>query len=106
MADDDFTKSKEWKQFARHVREDVVPKISGSQVLLSIAGSGDDFDVRQAVEIGAAMLLDKPMVLIVPEGRQAPARLVRAADKVIYASVNSEEGRQQILEGLRAYFKQ
>jgi nucleoside 2-deoxyribosyltransferase len=106
MMADDLTKSKEWRQFVRHVRESVVPKISDSEVMVSIAESRDDFDVRQAVEIGVAMLLDKPMVLVVPEGRQAPARLVRAADKVIYASVDSEEGRQQILDGLRAYFKQ
>lgn len=41
------------------------------------------FDVRQATELGAALLYDKPLLLVVPPGRTIGNRLRRAADVVI-----------------------
>jgi hypothetical protein len=98
--------SQGWEWFAEHVRRELVPNMRSSQVVVSIIPSNDKFDVKLALELGAALLLDKPIVLVMPEGQQAPPRLARVADKIVYGSFKTEAGRQKILEGLKTYLKQ
>ncbi len=69
----------DWEQ---SVRDDLVPKLRGSAVMAQIV-PGDDPDVKCAVELGMAILLDKPLILIVTPGRRVPERLARAADALI-----------------------
>lgn len=74
-----------WADFEERFRTDGLPKIMGSGVALSIMGSRDPaaFDVKQAVELGAMLLLDKPLILVALPGVPIPSRLRRAADLVI-----------------------
>lgn len=73
-----------WADYSEHFRREVFPLIASSAVSLSIySGDGSDFDVKQATEIGAALLLDKPFVLICVKGSTVPSRLARAADALI-----------------------
>jgi hypothetical protein len=73
-----------WRDFSRAFREDGLPKILSSSVCLSIVGGdGTDFDVKQAVEIGAMLLLGKPLLLVCAPGTMVPAGLRRAADEII-----------------------
>ena len=73
-----------WRDYARRFRQEVLPKVLSSAVFLSIqSGDGTDFDVRQATEIGAALLLGKPVLLLVLPGTRLPAGLRRAADAVL-----------------------
>lgn len=72
-----------WRDYSDRFRREVLPKLLGSAVFLSIGADVGEFDVRQATEIGAALLYDKPIMLIVPKGRAIGERLRRAADVVI-----------------------
>lgn len=73
-----------WADYSERFRRDALPKIMSSAVTLSVyAGSGDDFDVKQATELGAMLLLDKPLILVCTPGSTVPSRLRRAADVVI-----------------------
>lgn len=40
-------------------------------------------DVKIAVEMGAAVLLDKPIILVVKSGVHVPAKLVAVADRIV-----------------------
>jgi hypothetical protein len=74
-----------WRDYSERFRRDGLPKIMHSGITLSIIGSrdADDFDVKQATEIGAMLLLDKPLILVCVPGATVPSRLRRAADVVI-----------------------
>lgn len=73
-----------WKDFEASFRTEGLPKILESAVCMTIhTGDGRDYDVKQAVEIGAILLLDKPLILVVATGASLPTRLARAADVVI-----------------------
>jgi hypothetical protein len=52
-----------WAEYSERVSRDVLPKIFNSAVFLSIHKRRPPFDVRQATEIGAALLLGKPMMV-------------------------------------------
>lgn len=72
-----------WADYSARFRNEVLPKLLDSAVFLSIHSDNPDWDVRQATELGAALLLDKPLLLIVPKGRTLGEHLRRAADVVV-----------------------
>ena len=50
------------------------------------------------------MLLEKPLVLVVPEGRTVPPKLERIADRISTVDLESEAGRQRVEDGMRRFF--
>jgi hypothetical protein len=72
-----------WADYSEHFRNDALPKLLSSAVFLSIQAEGPEIDVQQATQLGAAMLLGKPLLFVVPPGRTMPDCLRRAADYVI-----------------------
>jgi hypothetical protein len=76
----------EGKAWARHVRREMVPKLEASAMSVTIYSG--KMDVKLSVELGAAILLDKPIILVVEPGVQIPERLVRVADRIIEADLD------------------
>src|SRR4030095_8456587 len=73
-----------WRDFSRSFRTDGLPKILSSSVCLSIiSGDATNFDVKQATELGAMLLLGKPLLLVCVPGASIPAGLRRAADEIV-----------------------
>jgi hypothetical protein len=91
-----------WADYSDGFRREVLPKLLGSAVFLSIHSDNADFDVKQATEMGAALLLGKPLLIVVPRGRTLPAGLRRAADAVVDDWDASDQGAQQrLVEAMR-----
>lgn len=73
-----------WRTYVERFRRDGLQKIIGSGACIALySGDGSDFDVKQATELGAMLLLDKPLVLVTTPGATLPSRLAKAADVVI-----------------------
>lgn len=78
------TRGRAWSEYWERFRRETLPMIMSSAVSLSIyCGDGSDFDVKHATELGAMLLLDKPLILVCAVGAVIPSRLRRAADVVI-----------------------
>lgn len=78
----DVYDSPEWRRWSSRVLTDVVPKLQDSGATVSIVPD-DEGDVKFAVELGFSIMLDKPIILVVPPGRRVPDRLVRVADSIV-----------------------
>ena len=102
----DWLDSDEFKTWARGVLDDMVPKMAGSAYVISIAPPSGIADVKIAVEIGYAILLDRPLIVFAPKGRHVAERLLRIADHVITGDIETEVGRQEMLEQLQRIMKQ
>lgn len=72
-----------WAAYAARFRSAVLPQMQASGVVVQIYGGVTDFDVRQATELGALLLLGKPLIVISTAGVQIPDGLRRAADAVV-----------------------
>jgi hypothetical protein len=92
--------------FAEFVRCELVPKIAASAYVISIAPSPEEADVKAAVELGLAILLDKPVIVFKPHGRIVAERLLRIADHVIEGDISTETGRQAAYDKLCAILAQ
>lgn len=73
FADDD----PEIKAWIEAVEHDMLPKMESSE--LSVAIFNGTIDAKLCVEIGAAILYDKPVVVIAPPGARVPKNLEQCA---------------------------
>lgn len=96
----DWEQDPDWLEFVKNVREDAMQKIAQSAVVMSIVPSGEP-DIKYAVELGLGILMDKPLVLVVMPGTEIPEHLRRVADRIIYADVDTEAGREKLALSMR-----
>jgi hypothetical protein len=94
-----------WRQFEADVRKNLIPQMRDSANVLMIAPDiSSDFDVRFALQIGASVLLEKPLVLVVDGDRTVPPKLERIADRIIRADLSTPFGRQQVEREMHQFF--
>jgi hypothetical protein len=60
--------------------------LADSAVSLTIYSGG--VDGKLALELGASVLLDKPIIVMVAPGAKVPKKVVRVADKIIEADLD------------------
>jgi hypothetical protein len=70
------------KRWARHVVDDMVPKLESSAMSLSLVPDNDG-DVKFWVELGAAIMLDKPVIAVIFSDREVPPKLEAVADEIV-----------------------
>jgi hypothetical protein len=85
----------EWDRFVNHVRRETVAKMTDSAFVISLVPRGEP-DVKFAVELGLAIMLDKPILAIALPGAVLPERLRRVADEIVVADVDLEAGREKV----------
>jgi hypothetical protein len=83
-----------------HFKKTVLPQLKTSGVFLNITPPDGELDVKQCTELGAALLLGKPMLLVVAKGRTIPERLRRYAD-VVLDDWEPTEGAARIADALK-----
>jgi hypothetical protein len=96
----DKDQQQEWDRFVDHFRRETLQGIDGSAFVMSLVPR-DGFDVKFAVELGAAVMLDKPLLAIVMPGATVPAKLRLVADEIVEADVDTEQGRDLIAAALK-----
>lgn len=101
-----YYEDERWRAFVERTRKDTITKIHQSALTICIAppGEPEDFDVQQAVELGASILMGKPIVLVQPAGRLITGTLRRCADRVIALEhdIDLEAGRLELHRKLGA----
>lgn len=95
---DDWADSDDWKIYAEHFKENVAPKMKESAYVMSLVPGTPD--VKFAVELGYAIMLDKPIIAVVAVGSTPPERLVRVADAILEGDITTEEGRISLVTRL------
>ena len=101
-----------FRRYADDMRARLIPKMKDSASVLMIAPSIDEkFDVQFALQIGAAILLEKPLILLVQRGRIIPPKLRAIADRIIetdldHATLDQGEIQKQIRQAMTDFGKQ
>jgi hypothetical protein len=90
----------EWDRFVEHFRRDALEKISGSAAFVSIVPAGD-FDVKFATELGAAVILGKPLLAIVTPDTEVSPKFRSVCDEIVVADVDTGLGREKIAAAIR-----
>lgn len=82
-------KSDEFLYWADTMRARLIPKMRDSASVLMIAPDmNTSFDIEFALQIGASILLEKPLILLVHQGRNIPPKLRAIADRIIETNLD------------------
>lgn len=86
---------KAWDAFVDHVRRETVHGIDESAFVMSVVPT-DEVDVKFAVELGLAIMLDKPLLIVAQPGAHVPERLRQVAGKVVEVDIDTREGAHEL----------
>jgi hypothetical protein len=87
------------QDWLERVEMELLPMLRESE-MVAVLAPGEEPDLKVAIELGLTILLDKPLILVIPEGRWVPERLRRAADSVVEWSDDDAEMRRRMSEVL------
>ena len=91
-------------EFLDDWRERVLPNIAQSAAVLVIAPEDKHADLKIAIEVGMAILLEKPLIVFKPKDRDAAPRLLTIADLVIEGDIKTDGDR--ITDEIGKFFKE
>jgi nucleoside 2-deoxyribosyltransferase len=90
LPDDPF-ETPEFKAYAKHVRDTLIPMITDSAVTMSIVPGDNKPDVKFAVELGFMIMLDKPIIAIVSRDAKVPLKLAKVADEIVEGEIDDPD---------------
>lgn len=86
----------EWERFSGRFREKVLPRMEESKLTVSLAPTGGHHgDVQFWAELGASIMLDKPILVLARNDSIVPPKLEKVADFVMWFN----EGEMESLAG-------
>jgi nucleoside 2-deoxyribosyltransferase len=100
-----WDESEEWERFASYQREHTVKAMEESAYVMSLVPGRDKVDVKFAVELGLAIMLDKPIIAMVQPGVNVPPGLRKVATAVIVADLDTEKGKEHATRMLKLAMK-
>lgn len=88
------------REFQRAVTEGLVPQLKDSAVAVAICPADEQLDAKFCVELGAMIMLDKPILAFVAPGRHIPDKLLLVADEIVQADITTDEGQASMRAAL------
>jgi hypothetical protein len=73
------------KRWVRHVIDEMAPKLENSAVSISLVPEDREGDVKFWVELGAAIMMNKPIIAVAFGDKPVPAKLALVADEIVRA---------------------
>lgn len=80
MSKDPFD-NPELKAYLRRAQEEMFPKLESSAISVTILSGKPD--PKLCLELGASILFDKPIIVLVPDDTPVPANLKRCASAIV-----------------------
>lgn len=92
----------EFDDFVARARRDLVPKIEGSSIFVSITPqSKEKVDIKFALELGLAIMYDKPICAVIQPGTAIPEKLAKVVDRFVEMDFNDPTQRDRLTEALQ-----
>ena len=100
----------EFDEFVARARRELVPKIEGSQIFVSITPPlkqpKEKVDIKFALELGLAIMYDKPICAVILPGTSIPEKLAKVVDKFVEMDFNDPTQRDRLTDALNEMLPQ
>lgn len=82
------------KAYLAHAEKEMLPKMKGSAITIALFPG--KVDIKMCVEIGAAILFDKPIIVVGWGDRPIPANLKRVASAIVEGDIGNDITKKKI----------
>jgi hypothetical protein len=73
----------------------MLPKLADSAITISLVPESREGDVKFWVELGASIMLDKPLIAVLLGDAPIPAKLALVADEIVHVSHGLDDPTSQ-----------
>ena len=87
-------------RWMRRTRDKLPQMINDSAVVMSLVPADGKTDVKFAVELGFAIMLDKPIIAVVQPGSKVSEHMIRVADEIVECNMETDEDREKLAAAL------
>jgi hypothetical protein len=87
------------KKWLADVEQDMLPKLEGSAFMMAVFDG--KVTAEFAVQIGAAIMLDKPIVLLALEGASISPKLEQVADAIVRGDPKLDPVKKRLTEAIQ-----
>jgi len=101
MSSEHIFDTPEFEEWAVSVKEELFPKLRASACSVTLYSGA--FDAKIAVELGAAILLDKPIIVLASPGVEVPSKLRKVAERVMVFDMNDQKAMDELGEVLLSF---
>jgi hypothetical protein len=84
------------EHLADNARKDIIPKMRSSVFCMAVVVPKDDVDPYLALQVGVALLLEKPLIIVATGNVWIPARVRQIADAVVEADAVNDELKERL----------
>lgn len=107
---DDVWNDPDVKSWMAGVAEELVPMLAGSDLNVSLVkgGKAAETDVKFAVELGFSIMMDKPILAVVLDGKPIPPKLLKIADGILNLharELGTPAGQEKLTEAIHKMMK-
>jgi hypothetical protein len=99
----DISDDPEFKEWLEHAEAEVLPKMHSSA--FSIALISRKVDAKLCLEIGAAILLEKPLIVLAMPGAKIPPVLARLAHEIVRGHPRDAETKKHLTEAIESLMR-
>jgi hypothetical protein len=85
-------------EFYRRARAELFHNLKNSAMSVTIFAS--DPDPKLCMELGAAIMFDKPIIVVVPADRKVSANLRRVASSIIQGDINDPHMKARLINAI------
>lgn len=90
-----------FQRLVEHCQQHLIPQMKASDLSVSICPMGPEgCDVKFALELGFAIMLDKPMIAAIRPGTKIPEKLARVVDRFVECDFADADTAQRISEAV------
>lgn len=97
MTEQDPWQHPEMVEYVKHAREELLPKMADSAISITLMPTEDvKTDIKFATELGCAILMDKPIIVVAVPGAEVPEQLRKVAHAVVQGDITSKETKADL----------
>jgi hypothetical protein len=86
--DDDPWQSAGFKAYEKRCREELLPMMNDSAIMMSLVPKNLETDVKFATELGFMIMMEKPIIAIIPPGTKVPLGLAKVATEIVEGDID------------------
>lgn len=76
-------------------RKDIIPKMRSSAFCMTVL-TPDDIDPYLALQVGVALLLEKPLIIVATGNVRIPARVRQVADAIVEGEIVDDAMKERV----------
>lgn len=78
----------EFKAYEKRCHETLLPMMNDSAIMMSLVPQNLETDVKFATELGFMIMMEKPIIAIIPPGTKVPLGLAKVATEIVEGDIN------------------